>query len=156
MDVFRVPSRTIEGLVALEDGRELQGRLYVPVSGPDGRPARVLDRLNDDGERFIPLAVDAGRGLLVHKRWIRTVRLSEAEEAAPDDGEDGLEVTVRVTLNGGQLLRGTFRYTMPPDHSRLMDFLNDAPRFLPLLLPGEVVLINRDYIVCVAGLNERS
>jgi hypothetical protein len=47
-------------------------------------------------------------------------------------------------------------YTMPPDKERLIDYLNAAPRFIPLLGKEVLVLLNRDYVTAVTSLEEQA
>ena len=71
MEIFRTPQRMVPVRVLLEDGQKLEGGFYVPATGPDGNPGRLLDRLNDASEEFLPLA---GRyETLLNKACIVTV-----------------------------------------------------------------------------------
>jgi hypothetical protein len=56
---------------------------------------------------------------------------------------------VRLSLTGGISLVGRFRISLPPERSRVLDFLNRAARFLPLVGQNRVTLVQRRYIVSV-------
>ena len=70
--------------VTLENGRTVEGGLYVPAIGPDGQPGRLLDRLNDEAEQFLPLA---GRHeTLLNKSAIVSVQLASGHERPEEIG----------------------------------------------------------------------
>ena len=51
-----VPRRRVPVQVQMADRTLLSGELYADVKSLDGTPGRVLDRLNDSAETFLPLA----------------------------------------------------------------------------------------------------
>lgn len=155
MDQFRVPQRRIAVALTLAGGEEIEGELYAPTAGRDGAPGRLGDRLNDEHERFLPLSSASG-GILIGKRSIVAVRLGP-EDSAIEMGEQdpAREVRlIRVSLENGAALEGRVAYTMPPERRRLMDFLNAAPRFVPLLDGETVTLINTERVVEVRRLDD--
>ena len=58
MDTINVPQRKILARIHLADGRELRGVFYAPAAGPDGAPGRLIDQLNRESERFLPVTSD--------------------------------------------------------------------------------------------------
>jgi len=151
MKELRVPQRTVPVHVRLQDGEECEGVLYTALSGPDGGPARLIDRLNDPAERFLPFAAGDRRELL-HKARIVWVRL-DAQEPTRDD-QAPHEERVAVTLQGGAVLEGLVDYVMPPSRGRLLDYLNAAPQFVELITRAGTVLVNRDFMARVKDLGE--
>lgn len=151
MEILKVPRRTITVRILLDDGRTLDGDMFTALLGLDGRPERVLDHLNDGSEEFFPVACGADRFLL-NKSGVITVQVPGGmEEVGDPEIFDGHEVPVRVTLTGGISLIGRLPISMPPERSRVLDYLNSAPRFLPLLGAGQVTLVQRRYVVSVRG-----
>jgi len=149
MDIFLVPRREAEASILLDDGRTLEGQLFLATAGPDGRPETVWERLNDSGEEFVPMACGDDRFLL-NKSGIITVTVPRGEDAVhADDGNGAREAAVRVTLAGGISLLGRLHIAMPVERSRVLDYLNAAPRFLPLHASGGVTLVHRRFIVSV-------
>jgi hypothetical protein len=148
MEIFRVPRRLVHVRLLLDDGRTVEGRLFTALSGPDGRPERLIDHLNDPTEEFIPFAIGEDR-LLIGKAGIVYVQMAER----PDEIEGvagpgrGRRAAVRLTLTGGISLLGQFAIDMPPERSRVVDYLNAAPRFLPLAGEGQVTLVQRNHVV---------
>ena len=154
MEVFRVPMREVRVRILMDNGQTFDGVVYAPAEGPDGRPGRVLDRLNGEGEGFIPLACDDDH-LLLNKSGIVSVQVPRGQqEAASLDEEPGRKVPIRITLVGGTSLVGRIAIQMPPDRSRVLDYLNAAPRFVPVLGEDHVTLVHRSYMLCVRTLKE--
>jgi len=156
MDQFRVPQRKIAVSLTLAGGAQFAGELFVPTAGRGGTPGRLGDRLNDESERFLPVASESG-GLLVGKRSIVTIRLG-VDDAGRENHEEehDREVRVLVGLEGGLTAEGRVAYTLPPERSRLLDFFNAAPRFIALLDSEGATLINTDRIVEVRRLDDPS
>ena len=151
MDTLRIPQRMVPVRVLLADSQVVEGGLYVPAVGPDGRPGRLLDRLNDDAEEFMPLA---GRyETLLSKSSIVHVQLASGHERV-EGIEDTLarEQQVRLVLRRGSPVQGWIRYLMPEEKARLLDYLNVAPRFIPLIGTRRVTVVNRCFIVSVQEL----
>lgn len=154
MDVFRVPKREQPVRFVLDDGRTVDAGVFAPVTGPDGRPGRVLDRLNDLSEEFLPVHSSTDRFLL-SKSGIVAVQI---DGAVPDvtgvDPEGGREVGVRISLAGGTGLVGRLLVVMPRERSRVVDYLNAAGRFFPLLGEGHVTLVQKRFVVSVREMDE--
>lgn len=147
MEIFRVPKREVEARILLDDGRTVDCTIFTAVTSPEGGPQRVLDRLNDPEEEFLPVHAGEERFLL-NRSGIVTVELGgEAESVEGVDSDAGKMVAVRLTLTGGIGLIGRFHLVMPPERSRVLDYLNAAPRFLPLYGESKVTLVQRNYIV---------
>lgn len=149
MEIFRVPRRLVHVRLMLDDGRTIEGRLFTAVTGTDGRPERLVDHLNDPSEDFVPLAVGDDR-FLIGKAGIVYVQFFERpDEADGLDTPGGRRAPVRLTLTGGMALLGSFVIDMPPERSRVVDYLNAAPRFVPVFGEGQITLVQRNNIVTV-------
>ncbi len=86
----------------------------------------------------------------MNKSGVVTVDVLEPErELDLLDLEARREVAVRLSLTGGLSLLGRFPMIVPPERSRVMDFLNSAPRFVVLLGENKLTLVQRNYIVSV-------
>jgi len=152
MEMFRTPRRVVPVRVLLDDGRKLEGGLYAPGARADGTPGRLVDRLNDDTEEFLPLA---GRyETLLNKTCIISVELAAGEEQAEGiENEVAREQQVEIALIGGATLSGWIRFLMPEERGRLLDYLNVAPRFIPVIGENRVTLVHRRFIVSVEELS---
>ncbi len=151
MQIYRIPRREVLVRVALDDGSKLEGILYTATAAPSGAPESVMERLNRADEEFVPLAQGEERFLL-NKAGIILVEIPGGAGEIPDaDAPVGHDVTVHVTLVGGGALAGRMRIVMPPERSRLLDYLNAAPSFLPILREDGVTLVHKRFVVAVHG-----
>ena len=148
MQEYQVPRREVRARVLLDDGRVLDCLMFTAVTARDGGPQRVIDRLNDPGEEFVPVSCRDDR-FLVNKSGIVTVQITQGDEIAAVRTGSGSDAAVRISLTGGISLVGRFEISMPPERSRVIDFLNVAPRFLALFGENRVTLVQRSYIVAV-------
>ena len=145
---YQVPRREVAATVVLDDGRTLECTLFTAVSSPEGGPQLVIDRLNDSSEEFVPVAGGDDR-FLVSKPGIVTVQITQRDELQAMESDAGRDAPVRLSLAGGINLVGRFRIAMPPERARVIDFLNEASRFVPLFGEDRVTLVQRGYIVTV-------
>lgn len=145
-----VPRRKVRARVRLADSTVYEGALYAPVETVDGRPGRVVDRLNEPNEKYLPLALE-DRHLLVNKAGIVTVELRVKEgDTEQDASDDGRELHLQLQLSDGSTLSGRTYAEMPPASGRVLDFMNaTAPKFITLLLDDQVLIVNEGYIVAI-------
>ena len=143
----RVHERRVSARIHLADRRCLVGQLCSDPYNSDGRAASIIDRLNDAGETFLPLA-RKNEQYLLHKSNIVSVELGHAVIDIPL--EDGLrELRINASLLTGSGYHGAL-YAHVPAGSRLLDYLNElAQAFIPIWTKHGVVLVNVDYIVSV-------
>ena len=144
-----VPRRRIPVRLQLANGRSVAGEAYVAIAGA-GAQERLLDRLNDESEHFLPVAT-AGRHLLVRKSAIVSAWTSDrGEVSAALEARHAREIPVEVATFGGsviegRLLAGTDRVT-----DRALDNLNQVVGpFVPLLARESITLVNTSHVVSV-------
>lgn len=148
MEEFRVPQQEVPVEIRLRDGREFTGHMFVPVVGTRVQPEPLVDRLND-ADRFLPVTRD-GEFEMVNKSCIVLVR---QRGPVPRSLEDTcLERTLSVDLDEGGVVEGRVRYLMPHERSRLLDFLNVAPRFIELVDDNVRTLVNSDFVMRIRTL----
>lgn len=154
MEIYRIPRHETSVRILLDDGRSLDGSVFTADAGPGGRPQDLLDRLNDPSEDFLPLA-SGGDSFLLNKAgiiWAQTSGASARELFEQAGG--GRMVPVRMSLAGGMSLVGTLSIVMPPERSRVLDYLNAAGKFIPLFGEGTVTLVQRGFIVVVRAVDD--
>ena len=61
----------------------------------------------------------------------------------------GQQHEVEVVLTDGTSLRGQVSFVLPPERSRLLDYLNDEQPFVRLAEREQVALINKRHIARV-------
>lgn len=155
---YRVPKVSVEVSVTLEGGLQVQGNAHVsPASGDHDGRERLIELLLAD-EPFMPLTSDEGDARLIHKRRIVLIRFASLYDAdlSPEETEGALEVPVRVELCGvpadRAIVDGRLLIVMPPGHCRILDVLNVARPFFPLLSDGGVALVGLKHVVSVTPL----
>jgi hypothetical protein len=133
--------------VVLADGSRLDGDVFLrSVSRYRSRPEEPADLLND-AEPFFALERN-GEMLLVAKSQVRTAETEILDDDALETG--ALGVTVEITMRDGALNDGSIFMESPSDRPRLLDFLNAYhDRFLPVVSPGHLLLINTQFIAHV-------
>jgi hypothetical protein len=149
---LRVPKHRAAAEVLLPGGTSRRVVLFLAeaAEGHAG-PERPFDLLNG-GADFVPALDEAsGQMTFLNRTAVAAVRVAAALEA--DAGEDPTiptEHEVEVLLADGAVLRGLVSYLRPPDHSRLVDFLNDQVPFFRLLEERGVALVNKRHVSRVA------
>lgn len=114
---------------------------------------RLSDLLNGDSE-FLP-AIEAFTDAVL---FLNSTSVAVARVAASVETDDvGQHTTpteheVEITLVGGGRLRGRVAYVMPPDRSRLTDYLNSEQRFIKLIEQDGVALVNKQHVALVEAL----
>ena len=153
MDLYKVPKIETRVRILLDDGRTLDGSVFTSVTGPHGGPETILDRLTDPTEEFVPLACGEDR-LLLNKTGIILVQCPPDALGPEADEKGAKEVPVRISLAGGTSLLGRLAIRMPPERARVLDYLNSAPRFVPLLGERQVTLVQKHFVVTVRNAAE--
>ncbi len=148
MEALRVPKRRIEAEVLLPGGAVRRVALFLSEAasshaGPE-RPSDVLNGRED----FLPaFDEEAGTMTFLNRAGVAAVRVARPLE---EDEADSLtlptEHEIEVLLDGGVALRGLVSYLRPPDHSRLVDFLNEPAPFFRLLEESSVALVNKRHV----------
>ncbi|BDG10576.1 hypothetical protein [Anaeromyxobacter paludicola] len=153
---LRVPKRKVPVEVGLSGGGTRRVAVFLAEYASHHTGAeRLGDLLNGEGE-FIPALDEEAKAMtFVNRAGVAFARVSRAVEAG-GDGELTIptEHTVEVALVDGRTLRGLVSYVLPPERSRLVDYLNDGPPFFPLLEADAVVLVNRRLVSRVVALRD--
>ena len=149
---FRVPQRQVKVRVKLE-GQELTGHMYVPAVGESGNPGRLIDRLNENADAYLPLTV-GDRTHMLNVRRIVLVRVEDKGEeqveqkVEENQAEYSRQIQVRMRLASGEVITGLLAYLRPKGQERLLDYLNTERQFVALHV-DRLVYVNRLQIVSV-------
>ncbi|HUJ28335.1 MAG TPA: hypothetical protein VLW85_20070 [Myxococcales bacterium] len=149
-DELRVPKRRARVEVQLSDGAALQLTVFLAefASGHGGHE-RLSDLLNAPGD-FLP-ALDAATDAVQFVNRASIAAATVSREWETNDELAGVEEhELELSLLDGAALRGKVRFVLPPGHSRLLDFLNEAQPFIRLEHSDKVTLVNKRHIARIA------
>lgn len=112
-------------------------------------PQRLVDLLGEPGD-FLPAGEEDGPISFFRRDAISVV---ECDREVPDDpaldSPHARRVAVKVLLADGTGLAGIVRFVLPPERSRLVDFLDLAPTFFRIELERGVAYVNKRHVVRV-------
>jgi hypothetical protein len=154
LESLSIPKRRVAAQFVLPGGASREVAVFLAEAAPGHNlpgGERLSDLLNGSGSQFIP-AVDAETNAMtfVHCENLSLARVAaELEPNAVDQFTIPTEHEVEVRMMDGQKLRGLITYVLPEAHSRLTDYLNNAPPFIPLLEGEKVALINKRHVAYV-------
>ncbi len=151
MEDLRVPKQKVEAEVVLPGGVIRRMAFFLAWAAPDhDGPERPLDLLNGDAD-FLP-AFDqvAGAMTFLHRKGVIMIRVDRAHDADDEAVTLPTEHEVDVHLSDGTVQRGLVSFVRPPDHSRLVDVLNEATPFFRLLQGAQVAFVNKRHVALVA------
>lgn len=142
-------------LWAHPDGLVL-GAIYLRVPEPDspsGEDPWTLLNIPDDF--LLVRRHDPDELRFCNKASLIRVECNEEELYVTDAGKD---LFCRVHMMDGSLIDGAMRKSLPPERSRLYDYMNtDNPRFLKLYVGDKsVCLINKSYVGYIMTLEEQA
>lgn len=151
MEQWRVEKKQVQVTLTTTDGTVLNGDLYLATtSSHHVGPERVVDLFNGDND-FVPFkASGAKEAVILNRNNLLEIIVGETEEALPYLTASSPTVReVTVFLNGGETRQGKLMYVMPPEDSRVSDFLNNTDRFFPLVIDDKTHLLLRSSVVRV-------
>lgn len=149
-DDLRVPKRRAQVEVLLPGGESRQVTVFLAqFASAHAGPERVSDLLNAAEGEFLA-AVDAATDTIIflNRQGVAAARVPREWES-DEELSGGEEQEVEIALMDGTQLRGTVRYLMPPERSRLTDYLNDPQPFVRLAHGEKVMLVNKRHIARV-------
>jgi hypothetical protein len=150
-DELKVPKRRapVELVLPYGNGSRQVMVFLAEFAGSHAGHERLSDLLNGPNE-FLP-AVDLTTDTMsfVGRAGIAAARCGKEWESNYGLGEVE-EHEVQITLADGTALRGIVQFELPPDRSRLLDYLNDAQPFVRLDEGEKVALVNKRHIARVA------
>ena len=149
-DDLKVPKQRAQVEVLLPGGAVRQVVVFLSeFASTHTGPERLSDLLNAQDE-FVP-AVDTATDAMsfLGRHTIAAARVA-GEWEPPEPVARGELHDLEITLVDGSILRGTVSIVMPPERSRLLDWLNDPQPFVRLAEKEKVALVNKRHIARVA------
>jgi len=149
---FRVPKQRAEVEVVLPGGATHRVAVFLSefASSHEGGE-RLSDLLNGKGDFFPAVAVESDEVVFLNRATIAVARVDPAFERDPaTELTLPTEHEVSIRLADGQQIEGLISFVLPPERSRLMDFLNESPPFFRLLQKDRVSLVNKHHVASIA------
>lgn len=151
MEELQVPTRRIPAQIFVTTGAPIRGVLFVYESPYHAGDLADVTHLLNDARDFLPFAPEGGatRGAVVNKSQIVRVHL-------PHSVEERFERVRRTAAAGGDCelhladgscVRGTLSIDTPVTLSRLLDKLNRAALFVPVVTDDGVDFVRRSCVV---------
>ena len=155
MEELRVPKRAVQVEITAPGAAPRVVEVYLAEFASHHEGGERLSEVLNSGAFLAARDVALKRVAFLNCAGLAVVRVAREIEAEDDAAAHTIptEHEVEVTLLGGQTIRGLLTYVLPPERSRLIDFLNTCPQFIPLLEGDRVALINRSQVAQIALLN---
>jgi hypothetical protein len=155
VEELRVPKRRVAVEVVLPSGVARRVSVFLAEAAPDHEGAeRVSDLLNGGADFFPAYDEQCGAMTFLNRESVALARVArELEQDASDDIAVPTEHEVEITLVDGTRLQGVVSYLLPPERSRLGDFLNQSAPFFRLVERDFVTLVRRAQVARVALLS---
>lgn len=151
MEELRVPTRQIHVEVVISTGAHVQGSLFVHESPYYSCNSEYVVHLLNDERTFLPLAVDEhpAAPFIVNKSHIVRVRLplpaQERSEQTEHAAIDHADCTLH--LADGDSVKGTLSLDTPETSSRVVDKLNLAESFVPVVTDEGIDFVRKSHVV---------
>lgn len=155
MNQFRVPKRRAEVEIVLPGGASHSLAVFLAEFAQNHVGAERLSDLLNGSHDFIP-AVDPARDevTFLNRASIAVARIApDFETGGESDYTLPSEHEVEISLVDGTLISGLVSFVLPPERSRLIDFLNDAPPFFRVLEPERISLVNKRHVARVVTIS---
>jgi hypothetical protein len=143
---LRVPRREARVELALRGAAPRKGVLFLSPDLPESPQRDDVSHFLEQAPAFFPFRED-GKGTTLVARdaclWLRA-------PLAGDDEEDGVlyehALEVDVELDSAEGISGSFFWSAPHDHERLLDQLNAQERFLRLVGAETVCFVHKLHV----------
>ncbi len=151
---FRVPKRRVAIAATLAGGLRRDVTVFLAEAAQGHAGGERLSELLNGASDFLPaLEAETGEMTFLNRDAVMIAEASaEAERSGADELTIPTEHAVEITLTDGRRLRGHVTFVLPPDRSRLADFLNDGTLFLPLHAESRVLLVHKRHVTRVVLL----
>ena len=149
---LRVPKQRAEVEVILPGRGSHRVAVFLADFAPNHAGGeRLSDLLNGAGGFFPAVDAETDQVVFLNRDTIAVARIAAAFERDPaSELTLPTEHEVSIRLSDGQQIEGLISFVMPPERSRLMDFLNESPPFFRLLQKDCVSLVNKHHVASIA------
>lgn len=110
-------------------------------------PLEVLDNPSS----FLVLRLDDPEEFRFYNR-ASIIRVEYTAKETPPK-QHATKLACQLYMMDGSVIDGAFKESLPPDHSRLLDYLNKDNRFVKVYLDvSNICLVNKSYIIRVSTM----
>ena len=152
---LKIPKKQVPVNLWVHPEGRVVASVFLHLPGPDqSRAEEPWDVLNQSEDFLVVQREDPDELRFYNKACIIRVEYWDGTRKPSDDG---LPVACRIHLMDGSLVSGEICKALPPERSRLYDYMNDVKeRFLKLHLgDGEINLINKSYVAFITSAGKR-
>lgn len=154
-EYLKIPKQLTEVTLWIHPDGRVVGSLFLSYQGEGDtlrseEPAEVLNQ----PARFLVLQREDKNDIrFYNKASIVRVEYSSGDDAAVEMGVDPIPCVLH--LMDGSMIRGNIQRVLPPDQSRLYDYLNlEDEAFIKIHIgEGRVCVVNKSYVVRVSPVN---
>jgi len=155
-NLYRLQTTRRPVTLTMVSGDELKGHVFAHWSSSKPFETQETTELFNDEEPFFPFEMEGGEVILVAKARVAEVGL-DLDGEPPENQASVMPfptALLQVVLAGGAVRLGSIRLEVPPDRSRVLDYLNRlTSRFVTLYTSNDARLINRSLIDRVRPLD---
>ena len=148
---LRIPKAPVAVDLALEGRTPRRAELFVPMGSATRPRYRFVLDLLEATESFFPARIQGGRSWLLvnHDRLVFVGVPLELDEDLLNAEFFEQHTHVHLEMVDGSCLAGDLLYSPPREHARVIDYLGDASRWLPLYQASRVLLVSKHHLVSV-------
>jgi hypothetical protein len=148
---LRIPKKQQQVTLWVHPEGRVVGSLFLREQDEVVPGEDAIDVLNAGSPFVVLLRKDLGEPRFYNKRSIVRV---EHDGVRPKTKDGSTQLLCRMQMMDGSYIEGIISEILPPEHSRLFDYINRADTdFVRVHLEGgRVCLVNKSYIVHVAEL----
>jgi len=147
-------TRRLPAQVILADGVTMDGELHLlaRTTYPPG-PETPLEMLNRP-EAFFALTLAGHEVALISKAQVAAVSCRDGVALLdPDRASVAKAAQLTVELAGGSVYDGSATFELPPNSSRVLDYLNEPGAFFALADGGAIHCLNKSLVRSIRPLD---
>ncbi len=150
---LRVPKQQKEVMLWVHPAGPIVGTIFLSHTGERGAAQDPLDVMNHEQPFLVLRKDDSDDTFFYNKRAV--VRVEYADRGATDPATS-VTLPCRLHMMDGSMIDGVIREALPPENSRLLDYMNIADaRFIKLHVDEHYrCLVNKAYIVRIVPLDD--
>jgi hypothetical protein len=132
--------------IALAEGVTLAGEIYLQPSTAFHETRETPLEMLNRRELFFPLSQPGGQFLLIAKAQVVSLSYEGAVVDDPERASAARHIGIEVTMVGGASYEGDAATELPPNKSRLSDYLNAPEPFFSMVVGESTLCLNRSRV----------